>query len=104
MQFRPRLNKYQYDFLNYHKNSNVVGVISDTHFPFHHKNYLDFLYETFNQFQVNEVVHIGDMVDGHAWSYHEPSNEGMSASQEAEKAQKECERLFSLFPAPSPAP
>ena len=98
MTFRPRLNKYQYEFLNYHKHSNVVGIISDTHFPFQHNNYLDFLYETFNQFQVNEVVHIGDLVDGHAWSYHETSNEGLSANQEAQLAKIECERMFATFP------
>lgn len=97
-QIRPRLNKHQFDLLQYHKNSNVVGIISDTHFPFQHKNYLEFVYEIFNQFQVNEIVHIGDLVDGHAWSYHETSNEGVSASNEAEQAQKECDRLFAMFP------
>ena len=87
-EYRPRLNQYQYEFLNYHKNSNVVGIISDTHFPFNHKYYLDFLYEVFNRFQVNTIIHIGDLVDGHAWSYHESSSEGFSASKEAELAQK----------------
>jgi len=97
-QYRPRLNKFQYKLLNNYKTENVVGIISDTHFPFQHRNYLEFVYEIFNQFQVNEVVHIGDLVDGHAWSYHETSTEGYSASKEAEKAQAECNKLFNTFP------
>jgi len=98
MSYRPRLNKFVYDFINHHKRSNVVGIISDTHYPFAHKSHLNFLYETFNKFQVNRIVHIGDLVDGHSWSYHESSTEGVSTSKEAELAQKDIDKLFKMFP------
>ena len=97
MSYRPRLNKHTYEFINYHKNSNVVGIISDTHFPFAHKNYLSFIYETFNKFQVNRVVHIGDIIDGSAWNMWEKSAEMPSGSKEAELAQEDIDKLASTF-------
>ena len=97
MSFRPRLNKFVYDFINHHKRSNVIGIISDTHYPFAHKAHLNFLYETFNKFQVNRVVHIGDLVDGHSWSYHESANGAVSPSKESELAQKDIDKLFKTF-------
>tara|TARA_E500000305_G_scaffold5835_2_gene4714 strand:+ start:223 stop:960 length:738 start_codon:yes stop_codon:yes gene_type:complete len=97
LQYRPRLNKYVYEFINYHKRSNVVGIISDTHYPFAHKNHLSFLYETFNKFQVNTIVHIGDLVDGHSWSYHETSTVSPGTKHEAELAQREINKLFRTF-------
>jgi len=99
MSFRPRINKFIYEFINYHKRSNVVGIISDTHYPFAHPKHLDFLYETFNQFQVNRIVHIGDIVDGSAWNMWEKSPEMPSGSKEAEMAQKDMNKLFKMFPA-----
>ena len=98
MSYRPRLNKHTYEFINYHKNSNVVGIISDTHYPFAHPKHLQFLYETFNKFQVNRIVHIGDIVDGSAWNMWEKSAEMPSGSKEAEMAQKDMDKLFKMFP------
>jgi predicted phosphodiesterase len=79
-------------------NTNIVGVISDTHEPFTHKNYRNFCYETFNKFKVNKIVHIGDEVDNHALSYHEHSPDGDSSGKEAEKAQKAMNQWYKLFP------
>ena len=97
MSYRPRLNKYVYYFINNHKQSNVVGIISDTHYPFAHKDHLQFLYETFNKFQVNRIVHIGDLVDGAAWNMWETNPEQPSGSKEAEMAQKDIDKLFATF-------
>ena len=98
MSIRPRLNKFVYEFINYHKRSNVVGIIPDTHYPFSKAGHREFLYDVFNQFQANRIVHIGDLVDGHSWSYHETNTEGASTSKEAELAQKDIDKLFKLFP------
>ena len=98
MSYRPRLNKYVYEFINHYKNSNVVGIISDTHFPFQHKNYLPFIYETFNKFQVKKILHIGDLVDGNSWSYWESGGEADNPAKEAALAQKEIDILFKTFP------
>lgn len=45
-----------------------VGVFSDTHIPFDHPNYLQFLIDTFKQYNVGQVVCCGDIVDHHALS------------------------------------
>ena len=40
----------------------IVGVIGDTHLPFVHERYLDFVCETFEKWGVNRVLHIGDFL------------------------------------------
>ena len=98
MSFRPRLNKHVYEFIKYHKRSNVIGIIPDTHFPYNHPLTFAFLYETFNMFQVNRVVHIGDLVDGAAWSFWEKNADLPNAGKEAAHAQREVDKLFKMFP------
>lgn len=98
MTYRPRISKEVYEFINYHKRSNVVGIISDTHFPFQHKNYLSFIYNTFNKFQVNTIIHIGDIVDGSAWNMWEKDADNFNGGKEAEEAQKCIDELFKTFP------
>ena len=100
MSHRPRLDKYTYEFINYHKNSNVIGIISDTHYPFAKKEdkngygHLQFLYETFNKFQGNRIIHIGDLVDGSKWNFWSKNAELPNGSKEAELAQKDIDKLF----------
>jgi len=40
-----------------------VGIIGDTHLPFELDGYLEFCQETFEQWGVDTVVHIGDFID-----------------------------------------
>tara|TARA_R110002020_G_scaffold92169_6_gene223350 strand:+ start:3441 stop:4154 length:714 start_codon:yes stop_codon:yes gene_type:complete len=81
-----------------------VGIISDTHYPFAKKpdkngyGHLEFLYETFNKFQVNRILHIGDLIDGAAWNMWETNPEQPSPKKEAELAQKDIDKLFKMFP------
>jgi predicted phosphodiesterase len=69
--------------------TNVVGVIGDTHEPFAHPRYLDFVKSTFKKHGVKTVVHVGDLVDNHAISRHdtEPCAMGALAEFNATKAQ-----------------
>jgi len=60
----------------------IVGVIGDTHLPFTHKDYRDFCRDTFNKYNVDKVVHIGDLVDHHGISFHESCPDGLSAGDE----------------------
>lgn len=57
----------------------VVGIIGDTHLPYEHPEYLDFCIDTFKSQGVNQVIHIGDLFDHHAMSFHdsEPSLKGI---------------------------
>src|SRR5664279_5075479 len=44
----------------------IVGIIGDTHFPFSHPNYLNFIQDTFKKHGVTKIIHIGDICDNHA--------------------------------------
>jgi predicted phosphodiesterase len=74
-----------------------VGIIGDTHEPFCHKDYLNFCSDTFNKYRVNQIVHIGDLVDNHAISFHDHDPNGYSSGQEAELAQKALQKWYKTF-------
>ena len=75
-----------------------VGIIADTHFPFTHPMYLRFVQDVFNTWRVNRIVHIGDVVEAHALSFHEHDPNGLSAESEADAASKEIDHWRSVFP------
>ena len=60
---RPRLTgqkKVNHDYFN--SEESRILVIGDTHFPFVHENYFDFIVDTYNRYNCNRVVHIGDLL------------------------------------------
>ena len=75
-----------------------VLVIGDTHAPAMHPAYIPFLKKIANKWNIDRVVHIGDVVDHHCISFHEkhPDNEG--AIREYEMAKKQVSRLYEAFP------
>lgn len=79
-------------------NTEVIGVIGDTHEPFTLDGYRDFCYDTFKRYKVTHVIHIGDVIDGHSWSYHEPDPDGMSPGEELEQAKDNIAEWVKLFP------
>tara|TARA_Y100000114_G_scaffold79946_1_gene73602 strand:+ start:4133 stop:4894 length:762 start_codon:yes stop_codon:yes gene_type:complete len=97
-QYRPRLSKWEYELINKHRNNVGVGIIGDTHEPFCHPEYRNFVYDVFDRFQVKDIIHIGDEVDNAALSYHESMVEMPNAESEAEQAQKAMEQWYKTFP------
>lgn len=79
------------------KKKNVL-VIGDTHAPFTHPLYLPFCKRIQSDLRCEEVVHIGDIVDNHAISYHEHDPNGASPSAEMEHADKQLKEWFKAFP------
>lgn len=75
-----------------------ILVIGDTHEPFAHKNYLEFCKQTQNKYGCGQVVHIGDLVDNHAISYHEHDPDGHSAGEEMERAVINIAKWTKAFP------
>lgn len=75
-----------------------VMVIGDTHLPFTHKDYLRFCKKVHKKYKCNKVVHVGDLVDGHAWSYHEANPSGMSAGEELKAIRKSVKPWWRAFP------
>ncbi len=77
---------------------NNILVISDTHMPFEHRNYLDFCVGIHKRFMCTRVVHIGDLVDNHSISYHEHDPDGWSPLKEMEQTDKHLVYWFKAFP------
>ena len=75
-----------------------VMVIGDTHIPFEHRNYLNFCKRIKTAYKPKKVVHIGDLVDNHAISYHEHDPDGWNPAQEMQQADKKLEKWFKAFP------
>ena len=75
-----------------------VLVIGDTHFPFVKKGYLDFCLDIKRRVKCEQVVHIGDLCDNHAISYHEHDPNGRSPIDEMVEADKHLKLWFRAFP------
>jgi len=80
------------------KDEESLLVIADTHTPFEHRNYLDFCIRIKKAFKCKIVVHIGDLVDNHAISYHEHDPDGKSSSGEMTEADRHLVKWFKAFP------
>lgn len=75
-----------------------VGVFSDTHIPFDHPNYLQFLIDTFKQYNVGQVVCCGDIVDHHALSRFLKEPCAYSSKEELRLFKLSAERYYKAFP------
>lgn len=78
-------------------------VIGDTHCPAmlrsKRKNYIDHLLMVYEKYECSHVVHIGDLVDNHALSYHNPKAPRLKDPiKEYEKALFQIRELTSAFP------
>jgi len=78
-------------------NNNVL-VIGDIHEPFSLEGYFEFCVDTYNRFNCNKVVFIGDILDNHYQSFHDTDPDGDSASQEFKKAYSNIQKWYSIFP------
>jgi predicted phosphodiesterase len=92
------IKRYMNELKKRQNDSLIIGVIGDTHEPFCHSRYLDFVYDTFQKYKVNKVVHIGDLVDNHAISKHQTETDAMSPEEEYELAKAKVRRWAEAFP------
>ena len=75
-----------------------VLVIGDTHAPAMRNDYIDFLRDISAAWKCKRVVHIGDVVDWSAISYHEKEPSAPSALAEYEQAKRQVSALYKAFP------
>ena len=75
-----------------------VLCIGDTHCPAMLDEYPDFLAEMYDTWSCDRVVHIGDLADFHAISFHQKQFGLESIEQEIEDAREQVARLTELFP------
>ena len=75
-----------------------VLVIGDTHFPCAVDGYIDFLVDCKKDWQCDRVVHIGDLVDNAALSFHLKKPQHKNPLDEYNKAMKQVRELTKAFP------
>ena len=63
-----------------------VLIIGDTHFPACHSKYLEFVSKIYHKYSCNNVIHIGDVVDHHAISFHKKHPDAQDATAEYKKS------------------
>lgn len=96
---RPRLrgNKLA-AFQNLTKKERRILVIGDLHEPFCLDGYLEFCQETYANYNCNQVIFIGDIIDNHYSSYHETDPDGMGGGHELELAIERVQKWYTAFP------
>ena len=96
---RPRLSgakKANHEYFN--NDTNRVLVIGDLHLPFQLDGYLKFCQETYQRYNCNKVVFIGDLIDNCYSSYHENSPDGMGGKAELDLAIDMLAPYYKAFP------
>ena len=96
---RYRLKAHEILALQKMRESEVrnVLVIGDLHEPFCLDEYLDWCLEQYHTYNCNQVIFIGDILDNHAFSYHEPDPDGMSAGLELETTIEKVAKWYTAF-------
>jgi predicted phosphodiesterase len=75
-----------------------IGVFSDTHIPFDHPNYLQFVKDTFKKYKVGQVICTGDLVDNHAISRFQSEPSALGAYDELDRALLRVKEYVKAFP------
>lgn len=79
------------------KKTHVVMVISDTQFPFEHKDTFEFLEAVKAKYRPTDYVHIGDELDYHSVSNYKPNPDGWSPGEEFKQGLERMKRLYKLI-------
>ena len=77
-------------------------ILSDTHFPYQHQNYFEWIKKIKDKVNPTQVIHIGDLVDFHSISQHLHSAELPNIKFEIKDAIKCIKKLRKIFPTPMP--
>mgnify|MGYP006094036313 CR=1 FL=1 len=75
-----------------------VGVVGDCHIPYCLDGYMEFCQETFESWNCDTFVHIGDLVDHHALSFHDSEPMLKAANGELEDAREHLQAWYEAFP------
>ena len=75
-----------------------VLIIGDTHCPVMLDGYVEFLQETYDKYDCTRVVHIGDVVDWAAISYHKTPLTPTTPEDEYHAAKEQLSLLVDAFP------
>ena len=84
--------------INKKRNPDNVLIIGDLHLPFEKDGYLEFCKEQEEKYNCGTVIHIGDLIDKHAISYHEHDPNGNSIGDEHKLALEKAKKWYKAFP------
>lgn len=79
------------------KNKRIL-CIPDTHFPYQHPNFFIDIARHIRYFKPTHIVHMGDIVDFHAISRHDPDPDGPDIKVELSLTKKELKKFISIIP------
>ncbi len=75
-----------------------VLVIGDLHEPFCLDGYLEHCKKVYRDYDCNEVVFIGDIIDNHFSSFHDTDPDGHGAGHELDFAISKIKKWYKAFP------
>lgn len=78
--------------------NNCVLILSDTHFPAHHKDALKFLSKLREEYKPDRIIHAGDLLDQYCVSRFPTDPSAKSVLSELKKAKRAIKQLGLLFP------
>ena len=79
-------------------NPDNVIFIPDLHAPFIKHGVLKWIKQQQEKYDCGTVIFAGDVIDGHAWSYHEHDPDGMSVGDELMAAKEQLQDWYEAFP------
>ena len=75
-----------------------ILAVGDLHCPVERKNYLQFCIDLYIEWNCDQVVFIGDLVDWSAISFHLCNPEGHSPNDEFKLALNSIQKWYEIFP------
>ena len=95
---RPRLKgKKLKAFQHLTKKERRLLICGDLHCPFDLDSYLPFLLETYEKWNCNQILMIGDAIDNHYSSFHPTDPDGFGGGEELDRAIKRLSRYRDAF-------
>lgn len=75
-----------------------IVVLSDIHAPYNHPDLVAFCKYLDKKYKPDKVLCLGDEVDNHSWSFHDPDPELLSPGAELETAINRLKPLMKMWP------
>tara|TARA_B100001093_G_scaffold518623_1_gene604157 strand:- start:1181 stop:1891 length:711 start_codon:yes stop_codon:yes gene_type:complete len=98
-QERPRLSGNKLAAYNHiTKNERRILVVGDLHCPFELDGYFNFCKKTYAEWNCNQVVFIGDIIDNHYSSFHVTDPDGYGGGHELDRAIEDVQKWTREFP------
>lgn len=74
-----------------------IGIIGDTHSPVMIDGYAEWCMDVFSQWDVERIIHIGDLADFHAASFHDSEVGFCDVVSEMEEARIQIQHMQEVF-------